>query len=84
MIVDTVEDRYLHLPGSSRRTPRPIPRDLSIAEPRSTGRPIFVKLLPVVMGPGVRRDDSGDGGAVVTNDPAHPTRPPNPIPIPRD
>ena len=42
--------RYL----SSRRTPGPIPRDLSIGEGRLTPS---AKLEPVAMGPGVRRDD---------------------------
>ncbi len=50
---------------SSRRRPGPIPRDLSIGEGRSTEQRVFAKLLPVIMGPGLRRDD-GERALMVT------------------
>ncbi len=43
---------------SSRRRPGPIPRNLSSAIGKRTELLIFAKPLPVVMGPGLRRDDS--------------------------
>src|SRR3954451_13781096 len=41
---------------SCRRRPGPIPRDPSIAHDADPARPDFVKPLPVVIGPGLRRD----------------------------
>ena len=46
-------------PPSSRRTPGPIPRNLSVRA--ECERPI-AKLSPAGMGPGVRRDDAGVNG----------------------
>src|SRR3954453_15955442 len=49
--------------ASSWGRPGPIPRDLSKSGGRSTGAPVFAKLLPVIMGPGLRRDDSEEAVA---------------------
>ncbi|OAF05205.1 hypothetical protein AYJ54_22425 [Bradyrhizobium centrolobii] len=49
------------LPNVVLAKARTQPRDLSIAGGADPERPIFVKLLPGVMGPGFRQDDIGDG-----------------------
>ncbi len=45
---------------SSRRTPGPIGRDLSLG---TCGDDLFYQLRTVIMGPGVRRDDGGEGAS---------------------
>ncbi|PPQ14174.1 hypothetical protein CV770_38425 [Bradyrhizobium sp. AC87j1] len=74
---DAVRKRRLSL-LSSRRTPGPIPRDLSISTGDSTAERLFklrafVKLLPGVMGPGVRRDDTrGEAPSCLGPSPQYP------------
>ncbi|MGY4283669.1 intracellular sulfur oxidation DsrE/DsrF family protein [Bradyrhizobium sp. LM2.7] len=58
------------LAPSSRRRPGPIPRDLSMEGGQRTERRVLAKLLPMAMGPGLRRDDIEFGGTAGARHPA--------------